>query len=43
MTSLEGQLLLDIQKARNEFDWLNFLIDIKYLIENKIEIIGEPD
>ena len=43
MTSPECQLLLDIQKARNEFDWLNFLVDIKYLVENKIELIGEPE
>jgi hypothetical protein len=37
------QFFLDIAKAKNEFEWITYLVDVEYLVENKIELIGEPD
>lgn len=39
----ECHFLMDLQKAQNEFEWVKFLIDIDYMMNNKIELIGEPD
>jgi len=35
--------IVSLVNAKNDFEWLKFLIDIDYLLENKIELIGESD
>lgn len=34
---------LEYERARNELEWLRFLLDIDYVIKNKLELFCEPD
>jgi hypothetical protein len=43
MMSQENEMIINIMKAKNEFEWIRFLIDIEYFTNNKIELIDIPD
>lgn len=43
MKDRELEIILALGKCENPRDYLELLVDVKYLVENKIELIGEPD
>ena len=37
------EILLALGNCKQSIEFLELLVDVKYLVENKIELIGEPD
>ena len=37
------EILLALGNCKQSMEFLELLVDVKYLVENKIELIGEPD
>lgn len=43
MNILEHNMIMNLAKVKNEYEWITFLIDIEFMMENKIEVIDIPD
>lgn len=43
MKDRQLEILLALGDCKHSLEFLELLVDVKYLVENKIELIGEPD